>query len=68
MQETPVELFAGINLAARRDVGMRQNMNGGNAVPLDNVLAQCRNGFHLHGRKIGIAAAVAGIVNFDSDG
>jgi hypothetical protein len=47
MQKTPVKLLAGINLAARRHIGMGQNVLGQNAVPRDDVPAQCRDRLHL---------------------
>src|SRR3984893_2873804 len=66
-QLSPGEMFAGIDLAAVRDVRMRQHPLGPGAPGRDNIMAERDDGFDLH-RRIGWRAPpIAGIGDFDPD-
>src|ERR1700752_1533130 len=66
-QLPPVEMFAGIDLAAERYVRMRQHPLGPGTPARDNILAERDQGLDLP-RGIGWRASpIAGIGDFDPD-
>src|SRR5581483_11603898 len=64
----PIELLARIDLAARRNIGMRKHPLRANGPAPDNVACQSLDSAHLRLGEIGIAQLVTGIVDLDADG
>src|SRR5579885_1100122 len=66
-QPRPVEQFAGVGLALRRDVGVADDPVGGDRMAGENVAAQLLDRRHLGLGKWAVAPFVAGIGDLDSD-
>src|SRR5579871_2216106 len=67
VQPLPRELLAGIELALRRYVGMRQHAVGPDPMALHDVAAQRNDSGDLRLRKIRISVTVARIGDLDAD-
>ena len=66
-QPRPVELLAGIDLAERGDVGMREHVLGGDAMPSHDVGCERDHRPHLRLGEIRIAARWPDILDLDAD-
>ena len=64
-EQFPRKFFAGINVARRRYIGMRQHAVGRHIVPCQDAAAQCCHRRNLPPGKIRISVLVTAISDLD---